>query len=102
MKYVYINRIIFYQKVGVVFYKSLKLYFLTLIFGISSFSSEILDMKDEKVVFLKNGNEIIINKLCIDGYVFLYYKQLKNDGLIQFFTTDFKGNKIPLECEREK
>lgn len=59
---------------------------------------EIKDLQDSGEIKLSTGNVITFSRLCIDGLVFLYFKQPKSDGLTQVFVTDFQGNKVPLYC----
>ena len=62
--------------------------------------TEIIDLKEPGEVKLRSGNVVNFEKLCIDGYVYLYFKQLSNgnDGLTQIFITNENGSKQPQYC----
>lgn len=62
--------------------------------------TEIIDLKEPGEVKLRSGNVVTFEKLCIDGFVYLYFKQLSNgnDGLTQSFIDDFRGLKVPQRC----
>ena len=62
--------------------------------------TDIIDLKEPGEVKLNSGNVVNFEKLCIDGYVYLYFKQQNtgNDGLTQIFITDFRGQKVPQQC----
>lgn len=90
------------------FSKSKKIIFgmpvLMFLFVVSTFSevyakTEIYDLKEPGEVKLRSGNVVNFEKLCIDGYVYLYFKQLNtgSDGLTQIFITE-NGQKVPQTC----
>lgn len=62
--------------------------------------TEIIDLKEPGEVKLRSGNIVTFEKLCINGLVYLYFKQLSNgnDGLTQIFITNENGNKQPQYC----
>lgn len=62
--------------------------------------TDIIDLKEPGEVKLNSGNIVNFEKLCIDGYVYLYFKQQStgSDGLTQTFITDFRGQKVPQQC----
>lgn len=73
--------------------------FLLFVFSCLSLNAvEIKDMQDSGEIRLSSGNLIEFHRLCIDGLVFLYFKQNKSDGLTQVFVSDFQGHKVPLYC----
>lgn len=67
-------------------------------FCINMYATNIKDLKEPGEIKLSSGNIITFEKLCIDGYVYLYFKQSNNDGLTQIMTTNMKGEKIPMPC----
>ena len=78
--------------------------FMMCLFAVSMFSevyakTEIYDLKEPGEVQLRSGNIVNFEKLCIDGYVYLYFKQLNtgSDGLTQIFITE-NGQKVPQAC----
>lgn len=90
------------------FSKSKKIIFrmpvLMFLFAVSTFSevyakTEIYDLKEPGELKLRSGNVVNFEKLCIDGYVYLYFKQLNtgSDGLTQIFITE-NGQKVPQTC----